>query len=218
MLRPVSIPKSHAKSPTLGRYKKIHSPDTKNFSKPVSGEKIFLHRPTSHILLSISLHFPGSHVTIRINLPIIDKRCGGETLLMIPYYENKFRSLYASAHDSLYYPPHLHNLIECVYVRSGEIDIRIDNEEKHMRAGEMAVIFPNAVHSYQSEKTTGANFCEYIFCPVKTNSRLYGLIREKKRRIRFFFRMKFTLLFQNSSTRQSHCAAAKNRIMFWQKF
>lgn len=98
---------------------------------------------------------------------------------MIPYYENKFNSLHATDHDSLCFPLHLHNLIECIYVKSGTIQIHINQETRSLNEGEMAIIFPNVVHSYHSGPE-GSNFCEFLFYPIKTSSRLYGLIHGKK--------------------------------------
>lgn len=95
---------------------------------------------------------------------------------MIPFYENKFQDIYASDAYSLTFQPHLHNLIECIYVADGEIEVQIGQTGKCMRKGEMAVIFPNVVHSYHSDEQH-RNFCELFFYPLKTASPLYHLVK-----------------------------------------
>ena len=99
--------------------------------------------------------------------------------MMIPFYENKFQSLYASDAYSLIFQPHLHNLIECIYVTEGEIEVQIGQTGKCMKKGEMAVIFPNVVHSYHSDEQH-RNFCELFFYPLKTASPLYNIIKGKR--------------------------------------
>ncbi len=98
---------------------------------------------------------------------------------MKPFYENKFDSLYASASHSLTFPSHLHNLIECIYVVEGEIEVRIEQQTALLKAGELAIIFPNVVHSYYSDYKH-MNYCEFFFYPVKSTSKLYTLIQGKR--------------------------------------
>lgn len=98
---------------------------------------------------------------------------------MIPFYENKSKSIYISECNGLTFPAHLHNAIECIYIESGEIEITIESKPYSLKQGEMAIMFPNIVHSYISDSNNDNKYKLFIF-PVKINSKLYSIINDKK--------------------------------------
>lgn len=58
-------------------------------------------------------------------------------------------------------PPHLHNMIEIVYISRGTLEIGVGTELFHMETGDYAIVFPNLVHHYQVF-STGNNRAYYI--------------------------------------------------------
>ncbi|WMJ22843.1 AraC family transcriptional regulator [Paludicola sp. MB14-C6] len=98
---------------------------------------------------------------------------------MIPFYENKFGAIFAAHSTSLIFPAHLHNAMECIYVVSGEIEITIENISYHLKRGEMAVVFPNVVHSYYSNESE-ENCYELFIYPNQAKSKIYGIVQDKK--------------------------------------
>ncbi|MBQ7036608.1 MAG: helix-turn-helix transcriptional regulator [Clostridia bacterium] len=59
--------------------------------------------------------------------------------------------------------PMFHKHAELIYVSEGELCVRIDGKTKTLRAGEMCVTFPYAVHSY--EKSEKAEVILVLFSP-----------------------------------------------------
>ena len=49
-------------------------------------------------------------------------------------------------------PPHLHRDLELVCLWEGEIDLRVDATAYSMRSGDLLLIFPDQVHSFEDER------------------------------------------------------------------
>ena len=45
--------------------------------------------------------------------------------------------------------PHLHGVLEMVYVAEGTLEIGVGTELYHMEEGDFAVVFPDLIHHYQ---------------------------------------------------------------------
>lgn len=60
-------------------------------------------------------------------------------------HKSQFRAFLST---SLTFPLHLHSQLELYQVLEGEALVTIHNESRTLKAGEMAVIFPNQIHSY----------------------------------------------------------------------
>ncbi|WP_099204632.1 AraC family transcriptional regulator [Scatolibacter rhodanostii] len=97
---------------------------------------------------------------------------------MLPFYEHPIHSDFSAQGLSLSFPPHLHNAVECIRCVSGEIKIRIDNQNYTLTQGEIAFIFPNRIHSYFSDQSAD-NAYEFFVSSIKSNSPLYGIIHDK---------------------------------------
>ncbi|MCR5560451.1 MAG: AraC family transcriptional regulator [Bacteroidales bacterium] len=68
---------------------------------------------------------------------------------MYPLYkeENDFE-IYRR--KSIHIGPHLHKVLELVYVLEGSLELGIGNELFHMEKGELGLVFPDLIHHYQA--------------------------------------------------------------------
>lgn len=69
---------------------------------------------------------------------------------MITYYENRDLPFDCHPAENLTYLLHLHKQLELVYVLQGTIQVQVDDHSRIMQEQELAVIFPNSIHSYES--------------------------------------------------------------------
>ncbi len=69
---------------------------------------------------------------------------------MVPFYDTNRNDLFGFRCNRLNYPLHLQSSIEFLYVASGHITLTIGEDSRTMQEGEMAVIFPNITHSYDT--------------------------------------------------------------------
>ncbi len=63
----------------------------------------------------------------------------------------------------LSYPAHLHSYAELVYIWQGESRARIDGKEYILSAGDLLLISPNCVHSFE-DTTEGKYLCAIFSC------------------------------------------------------
>ena len=70
---------------------------------------------------------------------------------MVPTYENRPEDLDVYENRTLTFPPHLHEGVELFYVESGAITVTCAGCTRTLYPGWMAVIFPNAIHSYLTD-------------------------------------------------------------------
>ena len=91
---------------------------------------------------------------------------------MYPYYEllrskdNQYFNMFMA--KDLLFPPHLHFSVEVIYVISGSLNITINDKTKNLQTGDLAVSFPNDIHSYKTE--TNSDSIIMIFNPELINS------------------------------------------------
>lgn len=69
-------------------------------------------------------------------------------------YEDKRSHRLTLDRRLLDFPPHMHNAIEIAFLTKGTCRVVIDNIPTELEAGDIAVIFPNLVHSYENSKET----------------------------------------------------------------
>ena len=60
---------------------------------------------------------------------------------------------------NLSFYPHLHPQIELLFVEFGIIDVCVDGERSTLNQGDLLVVFPNLIHSYQ---TKGDSLCHLL--------------------------------------------------------
>lgn len=80
---------------------------------------------------------------------------------MKPFYEKPELKLNIIDAYNLRFPEHLHEEIEILLVRDGEIEVNIMDTKQSLSAGDCAVIFPGLIHSYR--RFTGNNILLLIF-------------------------------------------------------
>lgn len=69
---------------------------------------------------------------------------------MLPYYEKRPTEFYVFEwHDKYAWALHLHQQLELLYVENGMVEVTVDFQTRCLHTGDLAVIFPNCVHSYQ---------------------------------------------------------------------
>lgn len=56
------------------------------------------------------------------------------------------------------FPPHLHQCFECIILLSGSMKVTVDKHAYTLHVGEALLIFPNQIHSLESEQS------EHILC------------------------------------------------------
>ena len=64
-------------------------------------------------------------------------------------YENKNDDIIIEWKKPTHFPPHIHQLIEMVYIKNGTLELGVGKELYHMEKGDFAVVFPNVIHHYQ---------------------------------------------------------------------
>ena len=77
------------------------------------------------------------------------------------------------------FPIHLHRSFELVYVKSGEIEISIDEQEIKLSEDEVVLIFPNQLHSYYTSGESEIIIC--IFAPEIVNE-FYLTVKNKRQK------------------------------------
>lgn len=75
--------------------------------------------------------------------------------ITIPFYEHKTELIYGIHSEQFDYPPHLHGCPELVRINAGTLKMQINTQKYLVTKGQLAVIFPNVIHSYEvMEKDT----------------------------------------------------------------
>lgn len=91
---------------------------------------------------------------------------------MYPYYElSRSTNTYSFnmfMTKNMSFPPHLHASVEVIYILSGELTMTINDKTKNLQPGDLAVSYPNDIHSYNTE--TDSNSLIMIFTPEIINS------------------------------------------------
>lgn len=71
---------------------------------------------------------------------------------MIDFYENRKKSFVSFFGTNMNFQSHLHQQVELIYVESGQLDITIHQTNYEVTTGELAIIFPNTIHRYETKK------------------------------------------------------------------
>ena len=81
---------------------------------------------------------------------------------MIPLYEEHDGLITVYKQQARHFSPHLHHSLEVVYLLSGEIAIGVRQNLYPMRAGDLAVIFPDMIHHCQTFGAKDSEVCHII--------------------------------------------------------
>lgn len=68
---------------------------------------------------------------------------------MRPIYESIPNDLEIYYRPSKHFTPHIHDLVEIVYILYGTLELGIDEELFHMEKGDLAIVFPGKIHHAQ---------------------------------------------------------------------
>lgn len=86
---------------------------------------------------------------------------------MYPFYEvkksDRLDYFSISTGENITFPPHLHSYVELIYVLEGNIKVTINDNMKNLEQGEIAISFPNDIHSYNT--TINSKHIILIFSP-----------------------------------------------------
>ena len=83
---------------------------------------------------------------------------------MIPFYEEGVeRYRVVQFRRGFLFPTHLHAEVEIAYCHRGQISMHVDGVKRTLAAGEVAVVFPNMVHSYEPLEDDEAEGAMLIF-------------------------------------------------------
>lgn len=69
---------------------------------------------------------------------------------MIPFYEHKTLLAHAFCARQMNFPPHFHSCAELLRLHQGQMLVQIDRDVVEVKSGQLAVIFPDTIHSYQT--------------------------------------------------------------------
>lgn len=72
-------------------------------------------------------------------------------MTLFVFYEPRELPFDVHVSDNLTFYPHIHGQVELVFVEEGEIGLTVDGEDAVLGPGDLAMVFPNTVHSYHTE-------------------------------------------------------------------
>ena len=91
-------------------------------------------------------------------------------------FENRTERFHAVSCRGFSFPPHLHPQLELILVNRAEIEVTVGGQSKVLTEGQLAVVFPHQIHSYQ-ETAPEAVITMLIADPSYTGGHLDTLLR-----------------------------------------
>lgn len=85
----------------------------------------------------------------------------------------------AYSSENLTFLPHIHPHIEIVCGQEGELEMAVEDHQTLLRAGEMAIVFPNVLHSYRTEAYSRAFFLIAHPVLIGEYSRVFSALRPR---------------------------------------
>ena len=80
----------------------------------------------------------------------------GKRHIMRPIYESIPNDLEIYYRPSVHFTPHIHDLVEIIYVLYGTLEIGIDEELFHMEKGDIAFVFPGKIRKFDTPNSPRA--------------------------------------------------------------
>ena len=62
-------------------------------------------------------------------------------------------------YENFYYVPHMHRHPELIYVHTGEVIVKTNEQQEYIRQGEFALILPNQIHEYITPEHSLVDVC-----------------------------------------------------------
>lgn len=78
---------------------------------------------------------------------------------MRPFYQDKQGRFQCFPIENISFPAHLHSAVELIYISDGALEVTVHGQTKTIGKEEVALIFPDMVHSYLT-----TDFCRGILC------------------------------------------------------
>ena len=69
------------------------------------------------------------------------------------FYERRLSPFDQMKIENLSFFPHIHGHVELIYVCDGQITLTIGEQAKRLNPGDLAIVFPNTVHSYSTDQS-----------------------------------------------------------------
>lgn len=102
---------------------------------------------------------------------------------MPPFYENKQKRFECFLAKDITFPSHLHDAVEMIFIREGELQVTVQNHSRILKKHDVALVFPNLIHSYFCADSCLAILC--IFAPSHAKE-YYHLLRSHEPQSPFF--------------------------------
>lgn len=88
-------------------------------------------------------------------------------------YENRSEPFSVFYSENLTFPSHLHSYIEIIHAKKDGMRVGIDGREYELKKGDFAIVFPNRIHSYE---TNGNSKAILILCPIEMAGDYHSLV------------------------------------------
>lgn len=85
-----------------------------------------------------------------------------------PFYEKPHGNIFVGKMCTFYFPVHIHEVVEIVYVQAGNLTVNLNGEERMLLPGDCAVAFPEVVHGYEHASENAEGLC-VAFLPKVLN-------------------------------------------------
>lgn len=76
-----------------------------------------------------------------------------------PFYEKPHGNYYVGDMCTFYFPVHIHEVVEIVYVTEGNLIMNLDGEERMLLPGDCAIAFPEVLHGYEQASENAKGMC-----------------------------------------------------------
>lgn len=85
---------------------------------------------------------------------------------MRPIYESIPDDIEIYYRESSHFSPHIHDLVEFVYILDGTLEIGMDERLFHMEKGDIAILFPGKIHHAQCFDSSGLSYSMYLLASL----------------------------------------------------
>lgn len=89
------------------------------------------------------------------------------------FYQNHYGFQFEYRVNQLDYPPHIHNAVEIVFLLEGSSTVHCGKELLQLQQGDVLVVFPNQVHSYENSRDVLGYL---MILPVKNCLAIYSVL------------------------------------------
>jgi len=84
---------------------------------------------------------------------------------VIPFYESITHEMRSFINNGINFPLHLHQQLELIYIHKGEQDVTIADQRATLYEGDIAIIFPDCIHGFESKKEGTRS--QLVLCDIR---------------------------------------------------